>query len=210
MIRLLLVDDHAVVRAGLRLLLETQPDFTVVGEAATGEIGLLLASTTESDVVLLDLDLGDGLGGIDVARQLCQRPDGPAVLILTTYDTDADIVRAVDAGAIGYLLKSATPEDIGHAIRDAAQGRNVMSAPVASRMMHHLQRASDALTAREAEVLELLATGMTNRQLGERLFISETTVKTHLAHVYGKLNVETRGAAIAVALQRGLVRRVRG
>lgn len=201
-ITVLLVDDHLVVRTGLRALLGTQPDIDVVAEAASGDEALLAVGRTSPDVVMMDLAMGAGLDGIEAIQQLRQRHRAPAVLVFTTYDSDADIVRAVDAGAMGYLLKDADPEDIFAAIRGAVQGKSFMSPPIASRLFQQLRNPGEILTPREAELLSLLIEGLSNRELGKRLFISEATVKTHLAHIYAKLGVETRAAAITTALRR--------
>lgn len=201
-ISVLLVDDHLVVRTGLRALLETQPDLGVVAEAASGEEALAAVGRSSPDVVMMDLAMGAGMDGIEAIRQLHQRSPHPAILVFTTYDSDADIVRAVDAGAMGYLLKDADPEEIFAAIRGAVQGRSFMSPPVASRLFQQLRNPGEILTPREADLLSLLIEGLSNRELGKRLFISEATVKTHLAHIYAKLGVETRAAAIATALRR--------
>ncbi|MCA4134227.1 response regulator transcription factor [Arthrobacter sp. M4] len=201
-ISVLLVDDHLVVRSGLKALLATQPDIDVIGEAATGEEGLQAARELSPDVVMMDLAMGPGIDGIEAIQRLRQAKPRQAILVFTTYDSDADIVRAVDAGAMGYLLKDAAPEEIFSAVRGAVQGRSVMSAPVASRLFQQLRNPDELLTPREAELLSLLTQGLSNRELGKRLFISEATVKTHLAHIYAKLGVETRAAAIAVAIRR--------
>ena len=201
-ISVLLVDDHLVVRTGLRALLGTQLDLDVIAEAASGEEALAVAERCSPDVVMMDLALGAGMDGIEAIRQLRRRSPQPAILVFTTYDSDADIVRAVDAGAMGYLLKDADPEEIFGAIRGAIQGRSFMSAPVASRLFQQLRNPGEVLTPREAELLSLLIEGLSNRELGKRLFISEATVKTHLAHIYAKLGVDTRGAAITTALRR--------
>jgi DNA-binding NarL/FixJ family response regulator len=150
----------------------------------------------------MDLAMGSGMDGIEAIRKIRERNSGQAVLVFTTYDSDADIVRAVDAGAMGYLLKDATPEEIFTAIRGAAEGKSVMSPPVASRLFQQLRNPEEILTPREAELLSLLTEGLGNRELGRRLFISEATVKTHLAHIYAKLGVDTRAAAIATAIRR--------
>ncbi|UKA59074.1 response regulator [Arthrobacter sp. FW306-2-2C-D06B] len=201
-ISVLLVDDHLVVRSGLKALLGTQPDITVVAEAASGEEALAAAHQHPADVVMMDLAMGQGMDGIEAIKFLRQASKQQAVLVFTTYDSDADIVRAVDAGAMGYVLKDAAPEEIFAAVRGAAQGKSVMSAPVASRLFQQLRNPDEVLTPREAELLSLLIQGLSNRELGKRLFISEATVKTHLAHIYAKLGVETRAAAIAVAIRR--------
>ncbi|MDV6272972.1 response regulator transcription factor [Rhodococcus erythropolis] len=205
-IRVFLVDDHLVVRAGLRALLDTQPDVEVVGEASSGEEAATAMPSASPDLVMMDLDMGSGMHGAEAIKRL--RNDGVdvPVLVFTTYDTDADVVRAVDAGAIGYLLKDSTPDEIFGAVRGAVAGRSVLSPTVASRLVQQMQRPQEALTARESELLSLLAEGMTNRELGKALFISEATVKTHLGHIYAKLGVDTRSAAVSVALRRDGIR----
>lgn len=201
-ITVLLVDDHLVVRSGLRALLGTQPDLQVIGEAASGEEAVERVQEHSPSVVVMDLAMGSGMDGIEAIRKIRQRNRGQAILVFTTYDSDADIVRAVDAGAMGYLLKDAAPEEIFAAIRGAVQGKSVMSPPVASRLFQQLRNPEEILTPREAELLSLLTEGLSNRELGRRLFISEATVKTHLAHIYAKLGVDTRAAAIATAIRR--------
>jgi DNA-binding NarL/FixJ family response regulator len=201
-ITVLLVDDHLVVRSGLRALLGTQPDLEVIGEAASGEEAVVQVQEHSPAVVVMDLAMGTGMDGIEAIRKIRQRNNGQAILVFTTYDSDADIVRAVDAGAMGYLLKDAAPEEIFAAIRGAVQGQSVMSPPVASRLFQQLRNPEEILTPREAELLSLLTEGLSNRELGQRLFISEATVKTHLAHIYAKLGVDTRAAAIATAIRR--------
>jgi DNA-binding NarL/FixJ family response regulator len=201
-ITVLLVDDHLVVRSGLRALLGTQPDLHVIAEAASGEEAMDRVQEHSPDVVVMDLAMSAGMDGIEAIRKIRERNRSQAILVFTTYDSDADIVRAVDAGAMGYLLKDAAPEEIFSAIRGAVQGKSVMSPPVASRLFQQLRNPEEILTPREAELLSLLTEGLSNRELGRRLFISEATVKTHLAHIYAKLGVETRAAAIATAIRR--------
>ena len=201
-ITVLLVDDHLVVRSGLRALLGTQPDLHVIAEAASGEEAMDRVQEHSPAVVVMDLAMGAGMDGIEAIRRIRERNRSQAILVFTTYDSDADIVRAVDAGAMGYLLKDAAPEEIFSAIRGAVQGKSVMSPPVASRLFQQLRNPEEILTPREAELLSLLTEGLSNRELGRRLFISEATVKTHLAHIYAKLGVETRAAAIATAIRR--------
>lgn len=201
-ITVLLVDDHLVVRRGLRALLSTEPDIEVVAEAASGEDAVQLAQAFSPSVVVMDLAMGPGMDGLEAIRRIRDLNGRQAILVFTTYDSDADIVRAVDAGAMGYLLKDAAPEEIFAAIRGAAVGRSVMSPPVASRLFQQLRNPDEVLTPREAELLGLLTEGLSNRELGRRLFISEATVKTHLAHIYAKLGVDTRAAAIATAIRR--------
>jgi DNA-binding NarL/FixJ family response regulator len=205
--RVLLIDDHEVVRAGLRAILGTQADLEVVGEAADGADGVRQALDLQPDVVLMDLAIGAGIDGIEATRRISAEAPGIRVLVFTTYDSDADIVRVIDAGATGYLLKDSTPEELYAAIRAAAQGQSSLSAPVASVLLKRMQQPEGALTPREAEIIELLAGGLSNRELGRKLYVSETTIKTHLLHIYRKLGVETRSAAIAEASRRGWIRR---
>lgn len=207
-IRALLVDDHPVVRAGLRAMLETFAGLEVVAEAADGSEALalvdeLLATGQGLDLVIMDIQMKP-MDGISATRALRQR-GGPPVLILTTFDTQKDILAAVEAGALGYLLKDAPPEQVQAAVLATAQGRRTLSPEIAAALMEGLQRPGLALSARELELLQLLATGASNRQLAETLFISQSTVKTHLAHIYGKLGVDNRTAAIAVARQQKLI-----
>ncbi|WOX13642.1 response regulator transcription factor [Streptomyces sp. N50] len=203
-VRLLLCDDHAVVRAGLRALLSSADGIEVVGEAGSGEEALALAARVRPDVVLMDLQLGDGMDGVTATRKLTAG-DGPRVLVLTMFDTDADITRAVEAGATGYLLKAERPEELFTAIRGAASGRTALSAPVADRLMARMRSPHPTLSEREREILGQLSRGLGNREIARALFISEATVKTHLGRIYGKLGVETRSGAVAVAQERRLL-----
>jgi DNA-binding NarL/FixJ family response regulator len=205
-VRLLLCDDHAVVRAGLRALLSSADGIEVVGEAGSGEEALALAARLRPDVVLMDLQLGDGIDGVTATRELTSGAAAPRVLVLTMFDTDADITRAVEAGATGYLLKAERPEELFAAIRDAAAGRTALSAPVADRLLARLRDPRPSLSEREREILQQLSGGLGNREIARALFISEATVKTHLQRIYGKLGVETRAGAVAVAKERRLVR----
>ena len=203
-VRLLLCDDHAVVRAGLRALLSSADGIEVVGEAGSGEEALALAARVRPDVVLMDLQLGDGMDGVTATRKLTAG-DGPRVLVLTMFDTDADITRAVEAGATGYLLKAERPEELFTAIRGAASGRTALSAPVADRLMARMRSPHPTLSEREREILGQLSRGLGNREIARALFISEATVKTHLGRIYGKLGVETRSGAVAIAQERRLL-----
>jgi DNA-binding NarL/FixJ family response regulator len=206
MISILIVDDHPVVRSGLRAVIESQDDFRVVGEAATGEDGVRRAALDEPDLVLMDLQM-PGAGGVAATRQIAGVTNAPKVMILTTYETDADILAALDAGAVGYLLKDAHPEVLFSAIRSAAAGDMTLAPSVASKLVERIGRTKhDTLTAKELEVLELLAVGISNREIADELHVSRATVKTHLVHVFTKLGVETRTAAVAVAVDRGLIR----
>nr|WP_276313915.1 response regulator transcription factor [Solihabitans fulvus] len=205
-VRVLLVDDHPVVRAGLRALLSGQADIELVGEAASGEEAVRLSGLRTPDLVLMDLQLGEGMDGVDTTREILAGPTPPRVLVLTTYDADADILRAVEAGATGYLLKDADPDDLVRAIRSAASGETVLAPHVASRLLTRMRTPAPPLSGREIEILVLVAEGLSNRDIAKRLFISEATVKSHLVHVFGKLEVDSRTAAIAQARRRGLIR----
>ncbi|MFC8538207.1 response regulator [Streptomyces sp. NPDC057249] len=203
-IRILLCDDHAVVRAGLLALLGSEPDIEVVGEAGSGEEAVALATRLTPDVVLMDLQLGTGIDGVEATRRIAART-GTHVLVLTTYDTDADITRAIEAGATGYLLKAERPEELFAAIRSAAQGRTTLSPPVASRVMARMRAPLPTLTDRERDILGQLSRGLGNREIARALFISEATVKTHLGRIYDKLGVDTRAGAVAVAKEQRLL-----
>ncbi|MEU7501247.1 response regulator transcription factor [Streptomyces griseofuscus] len=191
-VRILVCDDHAVVRAGLLALLHSAPDIEVVGEAGSGEEALALARKTAPDVVLMDLQLGAGIDGVETTRRLRATSPAPHVLVLTTYDTDADVTRAVAAGATGYLLKAERAEDLFTAIHAAARGRPALSPPVADRVMSRLRNPRPTLTPRERDILAQLAHGLPNHAIARALFISEATVKTHLRRIYDKLGVDTR------------------
>ncbi len=207
MIRLLLADDHPVVRAGLRAVLDTEADFAVVAEAATAEQAVRLAAELDVDVVLMDLQFGPGMHGVEATAAITAAPDPPRVLVLTTYGTDADIVAAIEAGATGYLLKDAAPEELAAAVRTAAAGGAALAPGVAHRLMDRMRTPGSTLSAREIEVLGLVADGLSNAEIASRLFLSQATVKSHLVHVYGKLGVDSRTAAVATAHDRGLLRR---
>jgi DNA-binding NarL/FixJ family response regulator len=204
-IRVLLADDHPVVRAGLRGMLAAEPGIEVVGEAGSGPEAVALARAREHDVILMDLrmPLGDGLAATE---QIMAADPEARVLVLTTYDNDADILRAVEAGAAGYLLKDTTPAALADGIRAAARGRTVLAPSVAERLVTHMRRpARESLSARETEILARVARGRTNAEIGRELFISEATVKTHLLRAFGKLGVSGRTAAVTTAIQRGLL-----
>ncbi|WP_037622535.1 response regulator [Streptomyces aureus] len=205
-ISLLIVDDHPVVRDGLRGMFASAPGFTVVGEAANGVEALDRAAALDPDVILMDLRMPGG-GGVDAIAELTRRRCRARVLVLTTYDTDSDTLPAIEAGATGYLLKDAPREDLFTAVRAAAEGRTVLSPAVASRLVSAVRAPAPAesLSAREREVLVLVARGTSNREIARELFISEATVKTHLTHVYGKLGVKDRAAAVATAYERGIL-----
>ncbi|MFC6011076.1 response regulator [Nocardia lasii] len=204
-VRLLICDDHAVVRAGLRALLASAPDIEVIGEAADGPSAVALAAELRPDVVLMDLQLGAEMDGVEATRRITSSAEAPHVLVLTTYDTDADITRAIEAGATGYLLKAERPEELFAAIHAAASGQTTLSAPVAARVMARMRNPGPTLTARELDILGQLAHGLGNREIARALHISEATVKTHLGRIYDKLGVDTRAAAVAVATEKRLL-----
>lgn len=201
----LLVDDHPVVRSGLRAVLDATDTVRVVGEAATGEEALTLAAHLHPDVVLCDLRLGYGLDGIQTTAALRALEPAPAVLILTTYDRDAEILGAIEAGAAGYLLKEVKPDAIVEGITRAAAGETVLAPDLAARVLKGMRSPLPKLTDRERDVLRLLATGATNREIARTLFVTEATVKSHLVHIFGKLGVDGRSRAIHVAQETGLI-----
>ncbi|MFF8955223.1 response regulator [Streptomyces sp. NPDC014894] len=207
-ITLLIVDDHPVVRDGLRGMFASDPGFDVLGEAAGGVEGVELARRLDPDVVLMDLRMPAG-GGVRAIAELTRSGARAKVLVLTTYDTDSDTIPAIEAGATGYLLKDAPRDELFTAVRAAAEGRTVLSPAVASRLVSAVRNpaapAAKVLSAREREVLELVARGTSNREIARELFISEATVKTHLTHLYGKLGVKDRAAAVAVGYDRGIL-----
>lgn len=235
----MLVDDHPVVRAGVRAVLEAHPDLTVVAEAGDGAEALRvlesLAATAAGgggagadvgvggagvdggagldgdagglpDVVLMDLQMGEGMDGVAATRAVRAAHPGLPVLILTTFDTEADILAALDAGAAGYLLKDASSEEIAAAVRRAAAGQRALAPGVAERLMGRMAGGTEVLTAREIELLELIAQGVSNKAAAKELFISEATVKTHLVHVFQKLGVGSRTEAVAEARRRRIIR----
>lgn len=211
MIQLLLADDHPVVRAGLRAVLETSEDVMVVAEAGAAQEAVATAARLradgELDVVLMDLQFGQSMDGIAATEQIVATPDPPRVLVLTTYDTDADILAAVEAGASGYLLKDAPTEELLSAVRTAAAGQSALAPAVALRLMDRMRSPGQALSAREINVLTHVAAGRSNQQIAKELFISEATVKSHLVHIFTKLDVDSRTAATAKATALGLIRR---
>ena len=205
MIRLLVVDDHPVVRAGMVAVLGEEDDFEVVGEAANGAEALGLVPRLRPDVVLMDLRM-PVMDGAEATARITAEPDAPHVLVLTTYDTDADIVRAVEAGARGYLLKDAPTGVLADAIRRAARGETVLAPPLAARLAERQREpVRPELTGREVEVLGLVARGLSNADIGRALFIGEATVKTHLIRAFAKLGVTDRTAAVTAAYASGLL-----
>ncbi|WP_432892181.1 response regulator [Kribbella sp. CA-245084] len=206
-ISLMLVDDHPVVRNGLRGMFESVPGFTVLGEASNGVEAVELAADLDPDVILMDLRMPGG-GGLDAITELTRRGIRSKVLVLTTWDTDTDTLPAIEAGATGYLLKDAPQDDLFNAVRQAAEGRTVLSPAVASRLVTAVRTpAPSPLAARERQVLELVAKGTPNRDIARELFISEATVKTHLSHVFTKLGVTDRAAAVAKGYEQGILGR---
>ncbi|GHH46991.1 response regulator [Lentzea cavernae] len=206
MIRVVVVDDHPVVRDGLRGMLGTQDDFEVVGEAASGTEALTVIAAVRPDVAVTDLRL-PAPAGAELVRLIRSRAPGTRVLVLTTHDTDADVLPTIEAGAIGYLLKDAPREELFRAVRAAARDETVLSPSVAARLVQRVRTPVpvSALSGREREVLSLVARGRTNREVGAALHISEATVKTHLQHVYAKLEVPDRASAVSEAHRRGLI-----
>ena len=205
-IRVLIADNHPVVRAGLQGMLASQPDFELVGEATTGKEAVTLAAQLHPDVVLMDLRMAE-MDGVEATAQIqTQQPKTP-VLVLTTYDTNTDILRAIEAGATGYLLKDTPRDELFAAIRSVAQGKAVLAPTVATRLLRQRQTpAGEALSARELEVLSLVSGGASNKEIARSLHLSEATVKSHLIHLFGKLGVTDRTAAVTVALKRGQLR----
>ncbi|HEY7094898.1 MAG TPA: response regulator transcription factor [Ktedonobacterales bacterium] len=204
-IRLLIVDDHPVVRGGLRGMFTGDPDFVVVGEAGNGVEAVERAQALHADVVLMDLRM-PVMGGVEAIQRLRESAPTVRVLVLTTYDTDDDVLPAIEAGAIGYLLKDAPREELMRAVHAAFQGDAVLSPSVARRLIGQVrQPAQEALSERELEVLRLIAGGANNREAAAQLFISESTVKTHLLHIYEKLGVRDRAAAVSEAYKRRLL-----
>lgn len=206
-LRVVVVDDHTVMRAGVIALLDGEEDIEVVGEASDGRAALALVARHNPEVALVDLRM-PVLDGVATTTEIVARHPRTRVLILTTYDTDADIERGVEAGAIGYLLKDTTREQLVDAIRSAARGETVLAPRVAEKLVARMRRpVQDPLTARETDVLDAVADGLTNAEIGRRLVISEATVKTHLLRLFAKLDVNDRTRAVVVAMERGLLRR---
>lgn len=203
-ITVLLVDDHPVVRSGLRAVLEAD-DLSVVGEASTGEEAIVLAGHLHPDVVLCDLRLGAGIDGIETTAALRALTPAPAVLILTTFDRDAEILGAIEAGAAGYVLKDVSPEAIVDGIRRAATGDMVLTPELTTRVLKGMRSPLPRLTARELEVLRLIATGAGNKEIARALFVTEATVKSHVSHIFTKLEVDSRSRAIHVARETGVI-----
>jgi DNA-binding NarL/FixJ family response regulator len=205
MIRILVVDDHPVVREGLASMLAAQPDFDVVGSASDGAEAVAMHADIKPDVTLMDLRM-PGLDGVSAIREIRSRDPAANILVLTTYDSDADIVRSVEAGAVGYLLKDAPRDELFLAVRRTASGESALSPSIAARLMARMRAPdSSTLSRREIEVLELVAAGRANQAIADELHISLATVKTHLIHIYDKLGVDDRTSAVTAALERGVI-----
>nr|WP_230383989.1 response regulator transcription factor [Corynebacterium phoceense] len=207
----MLADDHEIVRLGLRAILEGAEDIEVVGEVATAEAAIDAAARGGIDVILMDLRFGAGIegtrvmGGAEATRAIRQGDNPPKILVVTNYDTDADILGAIESGAVGYLLKDAPPAELLAAVRSAADGDSALSPVVADRLMTRVRTPRTSLTPRELEVLQLVAAGASNRQIGQDLMLSEATVKSHLVHIYDKLGVRSRTSAVAAAREQGVL-----
>lgn len=203
-IRVVIADDHPIVRQGLRAVFDAEPGFAVVGEAESAERAVDLAA--DADVVTMDLRFPGRWQGVDATRAIRALPEPPAVLVLTNYDDDVDILGAIEAGASGYLLKDAPPAELAAAVRAARAGRSVLAPAVQEKLLERMRRPEVQLTPRELEVLELVAQGLSNQDICRTLFLSNPTVKSHLAHLYGKLQVSSRTAAVAKARELGILR----
>lgn len=205
-VRVVIADDHPMVRSGLRQMLESVDDVEVVGEAATGSDAVRLTGQVLPDVVLMDLRMPEG-DGVTATAEIHRRHPDVHVLVVTTYDTDADIYAAIDAGATGYLLKDARRDEVYTAVRAAARGETTLAPKVASRVLDQVRAADPtALTRREVEVLQLVAAGRRNRDIARQLYVGEATVKSHLQNIYAKLGVDDRAHAVTTALERGILR----
>lgn len=203
-IRVLLADDHPVVREGLCAMLESAEGITVVGQAGSGEEAVTLAGLLTPDIVLLDLRMG-GMDGVDATGHILRAAPRSKVVIVTTYESDADILRAVEAGAAGYLLKGSSRMELINAVQAAARGETVLTPSLASKLFRARAVETPPLSDREIEVLRLVSQGLTNAEIGRKLFIGEATVKTHLLRAYRKLDVSDRTSAVITALERGLL-----
>lgn len=208
MIRVVIADDHPIVRAGIIALLSLEEDIVVVAEASTPEEAVSAAEQENPDVVLMDLQFGvhAATGGADATRRIRALDAAPYILVLTNYDSDADILGAVEAGASGYLLKDAPPHELAAAVRAAAAGESALAPVIASRLLDRIRAPQASLSSRELQVLELVAAGRSNTDIAGVLFVSDTTIKSHLAHIFTKLGVASRTAAVSTARQRGILR----
>lgn len=208
MIRIVVADDHPIVRTGIIALFAPEDDIDVVAEAATPDEAVAAAERMSPDVVLIDLQFGASAnsGGADATRRIRALDAAPYVLVLTNYDSDGDILGAVEAGASGYLLKDAPPHELITAVRAAAAGESALAPVIATRLMDRMRAPQASMSARELQVLELVAAGCSNSDIAAELFVSDTTVKSHLAHIFTKLGVSSRTAAVSRARERGILR----
>lgn len=207
-LRVVIADDHAVVRAGLRALLEGEPDLDVIAEAGSGEEAVGLVARMLPDVALMDLRFGSpggGIDGVEAIRRLSAEAPGVAVVMLTSYAGRADVVRALEAGARGYVLKAGPPEELFRAVRGAAAGALGLAPEIVGELVGQVVSPEHELSGREIEVVRLMAEGLSNRAIAEALFLSEATVKTHLVRIYRKLRVDNRAAAVSEAVRRGVL-----
>lgn len=205
-VKILIADDHPVVRMGIRGMLDGEPDIEVVGEAENGGEAVEMVAKLRPDVVLMDLRMPN-MDGVAATEKITKDHPETRILVLTTYESDADILRAIETGATGYLLKDTPKEDLFAAIRTVAKGESPFAPAVASRLMRRMRSPEEeALSAREIEVLNLVAEGASNKRIAKELWIGETTVKSHLLHIYEKLGVADRTAAVTMALKRGIIR----
>jgi DNA-binding NarL/FixJ family response regulator len=205
-VRILVTDDHPVVRAGLSGMLSGEPDFEVVGEAQNGKEAVTFVGELKPDVVLMDLRMPE-MDGVTAIEHIKSSYPGVHILVLTTYESDADILRAIETGATGYLLKDTPREELFGAIRTVAQGQSPLAPGVAARLMQRVRDPEEeGLSTREIEVLELVAHGTSNKEIAKQLWVSETTVKSHMLHIFDKLGVTDRTAAVTEALKRGIIR----
>ncbi|QUC61765.1 response regulator transcription factor [Streptomyces sp. A2-16] len=210
-LRVLIVDDHTVVRAGLRALLEGEPGLDVIAETGDGREAVRLAQRLRPDVVLMDLRLSDaatsddGFGGIEATRRITAAAPGVHVVVLTSYSGRGDVVRAVEAGARGYILKAGPPEELFRAVRAAAAGGMGLAPEAAARLVGRSAEPGPVFTDRESEVVRLLAEGLSNRAIASALFVTEATVKTHLVRIYRKLGTENRAGTVSEAVRLGLL-----
>ena len=205
-VRILVTDDHPVVRAGLSGMLSGEPDFEVVGEAQNGKEAVAFVGELKPDVVLMDLRMPE-MDGVTAIEHIKSSYPDVHVLVLTTYESDADILRAIETGATGYLLKDTPREELFGAIRTVAQGQSPLAPGVAARLMQRVRDPEEeGLSTREIEVLELVAHGTSNKEIAKQLWVSETTVKSHMLHIFDKLGVTDRTAAVTEALKRGIIR----
>jgi DNA-binding NarL/FixJ family response regulator len=205
-VRILVTDDHPVVRAGLSGMLSGEPDFEVVGEAQNGKEAVAFVGERKPDVVLMDLRMPE-MDGVTAIQHIKSNYPDVHILVLTTYESDADILRAIETGATGYLLKDTPREELFGAIRMVAQGQSPLAPGVAARLMQRVRNPEEeGLSTREIEVLELVAHGTSNKEIAKQLWVSETTVKSHMLHIFDKLGVTDRTAAVTAALKRGIIR----